>query len=105
MTGVQTCALPICVFFKDLSQFFYVALLFMFALGLPIASYMFPAFMMPMFKYIPSYPVVFGVREIIFDTGKEGFMMPIVLTLIIENIVLFVLGYMAIDRRLMKEGR
>jgi ABC-2 type transport system permease protein/fluoroquinolone transport system permease protein len=54
--------------------------------------------------WIPSYPVLFGVREILFPTGKTGFYGPLLLLLLALNVVAFVLCYLAVERKLMQES-
>ena len=54
---------------------------------------------------IPSYPVAFGIREVLFPTGKEGFIGPMMLMLVIESVVFFILSYWAVGKKLMREVR
>ncbi len=93
------------VFFRNISEFFFIAIAIMMASGIPIIAYMYPSFAPPFMTWIPSYPVVFGVREILFPTGKEGFMAPLVWILLLENTVLFAASYWAVQRKLLRGGR
>ncbi len=93
------------VFFNNISEFIFVALGVVLLTMLPAISYMYPSFAPAFVTWIPSYPVVFGMREIIFPTGKAGFMAPLVQVLLVENALLLGLSYWAVQRKMMKEGR
>jgi hypothetical protein len=55
--------------------------------------------------WIPSFAVIFSVREILFPTGKTGFMAPTVIMLLLESLVALGLCYWLVNRKLMREGR
>ncbi|MEW6243271.1 MAG: ABC transporter permease [Bacillota bacterium] len=95
--------LSISVFFDSLSDFIYAALPIFVLFCLPVASYFFPAFKMPVFELIPSYPLMFGIREILFPTGKAGFYAPMLLRLAAESAVVLLVAGWAVNRNLLKE--
>ncbi len=97
--------LSVSVFFNSLSDFIYVALLVFVLFCLPVASYFFPAFKMPVFELIPSYPLMFGIREILFPTGKTGFYLPMLIRLAAESVVALLVAAWAVNRNLLKEAR
>ena len=96
--------LAIAVFFNNISEWFFVGLAVLLINLLPVLSYGMPAFAPRWLTLIPSYPVLFGVREILFPTGATGFMTPLLLQLLAFNVVAFALCYLALDRKLMKAG-
>ena len=96
--------LAIAVFFNNISEWFFVGVGVLIINMLPVFSYQIPTFAPKWLTVIPSYPVMFGVREILFPTGRSGFMTPLVLQLLLFNVVAFVLCYVAVERKLMKAG-
>lgn len=96
--------LAIAVFFNSISDWFFVGLGVLIINLLPVLSYGMPTFAPDWLTWIPSHPVLFGVRELLFPTGATGFMAPILLQLLAFIAVAFVLAYVALDRRLMKAG-
>lgn len=96
--------LAIAVFFNNISEWFFLGLLGLVANMVPFFSYAIPAFAPQWVTWIPSYPVLFGVREILFPTGKTGFYGPLLLLLLALNVVTFALCYLAVERKLMRSG-
>jgi len=62
--------LSVAVFFKDMSSWFFVAVLILSLNMLPMVSYSVPSFSPVWLQYIPSYPVLFSYSEVLFQTGK-----------------------------------
>jgi len=89
-------------FYTGLSDFLYVLLLVIIVFTLPAASYFSPAFKLPLSEFMPSYPLLFGVRELAFPTGKTGFLAPMVLTLLAEIAVVAGLARWAVERKLLR---
>lgn len=94
--------LAIAVFFNNISEWFFVGVGVLVLNMLPVFSYSIPTFAPQWLTWIPSYPVLFGAREILFPTGKGGFMTPLVVQLLLFNLIAFGLSYLAVDRKLMK---
>lgn len=94
-----------CVFFKSLSEYLFIMIALMTVLSLPVMSYYMPSFSPAVLTWIPTYPILFGYREIFFPTGKEMTLLMVGLTLLIECAVLFVGTYFAVKFKLMKEGK
>ena len=94
--------LAIAVFFNNLSEWFFFGVGVLVLNMLPVLSYSMPTFAPDWLTLIPSYPVLFGAREILFSTGKANLMAPLLLQLAIFNVVAFGLCYLAVDRRLMR---
>lgn len=92
------------VFFRSLSEFVYVMAAVMAVLSLPMVSYFLPSFRAAFFPFIPTYPLMFGIRELVFSTGKTGFFLPMVLILAAEVLAMTMLTRIAVERKLMKEG-
>lgn len=62
--------LGVAVFFKDLSSWFFVAVLILSLNMLPMVSFSSPAFSTAWLKFIPSYQILFSYSEVLFQTGK-----------------------------------
>lgn len=101
-TMMTLLGLAIAVFFNNISEWFFVGLAVLMLNLLPVLSYAMPTFAPRWLTLIPSYPVLFGVDELLFPTGGEGFMAPLLLQLLAFNVIAFALAYLAIDRKLMK---
>jgi hypothetical protein len=92
------------VFFANLSEFLFVAIAVSALFTLPMVSYFQPSFAPAYLRAIPSYPVLFGLREIFFPTGSSGLIWSVVGVLAAETLVLAGAAYWAVHSRLMKEG-
>ncbi|QNB47181.1 hypothetical protein BR63_13240 [Thermanaerosceptrum fracticalcis] len=91
------------VFFSNLSSFIYPLFVVSTILGLPLASYFFPAFNLPFFQYIPTYHILFGLREILFPTGRPDLVWSELGKLCLPLAVFALCCYLAVERRLMRE--
>jgi len=97
--------LTISVFFRDLRGFLFVGVFVMAILGLPMGTYLNPSFAPDFITWIPSYSILFGIKEILFPTGKTDFLISLNLVLLAEGLLFLVLGYLAVNKKLMKEGK
>lgn len=102
---VTLLGLSVSVCFRTLQEFLFVGVFFMSILGLPIASYLSPSFAPSFITWIPSYNILFGLREVLFSTGKTQFLSSLVIILAVESIILLGISYWSVRRKLMKEGR
>jgi len=94
------------VFFNNISEFLFLAVgLILAVFMLPIISYFFPSFAPSFLTWIPSFPAVFGAREILFPTGKTGYLTPLLGMLLAESAFFLAAAYVLVGRKLMKEGR
>lgn len=58
------------VFFDNISQFMFPAIVMVLAVSLPSVSYFAPEFSPWWLRILPTYPLAFGLREAIFPTGN-----------------------------------
>lgn len=58
------------VFFDNISQFMFPAIVVVLAVSLPSVSYFAPEFSPWWLRILPTYPLAFGLREAIFPTGN-----------------------------------
>jgi len=65
-------ALVIANLFKTISQFILTGLVITIVFGLPVAGYFAPSLGPWWFKVLPSYPLVFALREAYFPTGNTA---------------------------------
>jgi ABC-2 type transport system permease protein/fluoroquinolone transport system permease protein len=92
------------VFFNNLSEFLFVAVFISALFTLPMISYFQPSFAPSYLQAIPAYPVLFGLREILFPTGNEALIASVIRTLTAETVIVAIAAYGAVQRKLMKEG-
>jgi hypothetical protein len=86
--------------FRNLSQFLGGSILAVFVLTLPAASYFMPAFAPAMVRVLPSYPLIFGLREAYFPSGNPGLITNALGQLGITALVLVPLALWALGRQL-----
>ena len=95
--------LGIAAFFNNISEWFITGVLVLAVNMLSILPYQIPTYSAGALTFLPGYSVIFGVREILFPTGKEGFLSPVMLTLGIELVIFAAFALWAVRRRMMKE--
>ena len=91
------------VFFSNLSRFIYPLFIVSTILGLPLGSYFFPAFNLSFFQYIPTYHLLFGLREILIPSGRPELVWSELGKLYLPLGVAALGCYLAVERRLMRE--
>jgi ABC-2 type transport system permease protein/fluoroquinolone transport system permease protein len=92
-------------FFNSISEWLFVAIGILILFSFPQISYLSPSFSPRWITLIPTYPIIFTVKDIIFDIGREGAFLKTMGILSIYTVVAFVLAYIAVNRKLMREGR
>lgn len=60
----------VAVYFDNISQFLFPAILLILFISLPSAAYFVPGFSPWWLRVMPTYPLVFGLREAIFPSGN-----------------------------------
>lgn len=97
--------LTLSVFFKNISEFLIVSVLTLGILQLPTISYFNPSFSPYYLRWLPSYPIMFGVRQAMFFPEKGlGHLLPIVIVLLVEIILVQTACYFSVKKRLMAGG-
>lgn len=97
-------SLFIAVFFKNISEWFFIGVGLMVLNSLPSISYALPSFAPKWITWIPSYPAVFAVRDVLFHAATWVDIQPTIIFLVALNIVGFFMAYIAIQRKLLKVG-
>ncbi len=97
-------SLAVSVFFRDLSEWFFVGVGILLVNSLPMASYMLPSFAPAWMTWLPSYPTVFAVRDILFHGAGLAEVAPALAYLLAGNLLAFIASYWAVQHRLMKGG-
>ncbi|MFW5896525.1 MAG: ABC transporter permease [Bacillota bacterium] len=69
--AITSAGLALATHFDGLSDFIYPMIGISLALGLPALVYLSPSVTIPGLRFIPTHPLVFGLREILFPTGRE----------------------------------
>ncbi|MDP2872920.1 MAG: ABC transporter permease [Bacillota bacterium] len=86
--------------FMNLSQFLAGSILAIFVLSLPAGSYFMPAFSPVWMRVLPSYPIIFGLREAYFPSGNPGLVTTALGQLGITALVLVPLAMWALGKQL-----
>lgn len=89
----------VAVFFRDISDWFFIAALLLSINMLPMIGYVLPAFSPTWMRAIPSYPILFALEEVLFPAGRS--IWGTVALLSAESAVAFVFCYYFVKRRLM----
>ena len=71
---------------------------------LAIIPYQIPAYSLSFQEYLPGYNVIFAVSEILFSTGKSGFLGPVLGRLGIGTAIAAVFAAWAVHRKLLREA-
>jgi hypothetical protein len=98
-------SLALAVFYRSLSEWFFMGLAVLLINSLPMISYGMPSFAPAWLTFIPSYPTVFATRDVLFNGAGLADIFPVVLYLSALIVLAFVAAYAAIRYRLLKEGR
>ncbi len=102
---MTTFSLAIAVFFNNLSEWFFAGVAILVLNALPMISFGLPAFAPAWLTWIPSYPVVFATRDVLFNAATFSDILPTVLYLSALTALAFAVAYAAIRFKLLKEGR
>jgi hypothetical protein len=72
----------------------------MLVLSLPSVALFLPSFSPLWVRLLPTYPMVFGLREAVFPTGNTQIFWNAVLVMLAANVVLLLIGSRAFDRQM-----
>ena len=92
----------VAVFFRSISDWLFIGVGLLILNMLPMISYGFPAFSPAFMSWIPSYPILFGLSELLFPTGRA--LPPLFIFLLAANLIAFGIAYFLVQVKLMKEG-
>ena len=98
-------SLIIAVFFRNLSEWFFVGVAVLVINSLPSISYAMPSFSPRWMTWIPSYPAVFAVRDVLFNQANWAQIQPVILLMVILNLVSLMVAYLVVQSKLLKVGR
>ncbi|MCA9972071.1 MAG: ABC transporter permease, partial [Anaerolineales bacterium] len=101
-TMMTMAGIAVAVFFNNISEWFFAGTFVLLIFILPSVSYAIPSFAPAVLSWIPSYPVVFGIRELLFPTGKAGFLLNTTGLLVVYNLAALALAYWAVQKKLMQ---
>lgn len=96
--------LAIAVFFTNISEWFFAGATLLIVAMLPMLSYAMPVFSPAFITWIPTYDIIFGFRNVLFEMGSAAALNQTFLTLGVSLLISFSVCYLAVDRRLMKAG-
>ncbi|MFO7536545.1 MAG: ABC transporter permease [Chloroflexota bacterium] len=102
LAGIATSLLGawMAVYFDNISQFLLPAISLIIVLGLPAVSYFNPSFSPLWLRLLPTYPLIFGMREAIFPSGSPQIVYTALLVLLLLSAVSLVAGSIAFDKQL-----
>jgi ABC-type Na+ efflux pump permease subunit len=91
-------------YFDNFNQFLFPGLAVMITLTLPSIAYFTPSFSPVWLRLLPSYPLVFGLREALFPSGNVEVVVTALGTLLLVNIGLLAISAQVYNRRLARHG-
>ncbi len=86
--------------FDSLGQFIFPGMMLMVLLGFPTVIYFMPSFSPPLMRLLPTYPLIFGLREAFFPTGAPGVLSQALIQLGISAAVVFPVAVLTFRRQL-----
>ncbi len=86
--------------FQTISQFLFTGVLLNLVLALPTVSYFLPGFAPVWLRWLPTYPMIFALREAYFPTGAEAVLTGAVGQILLTLVVVLPLAVLAFRRRL-----
>lgn len=92
----------VAIYYDNISQFLPVGILAMVVLGMPSVSYFVPGFSPAWLRLLPSYPIVFGLREALFPTNNPQTVYTALLYLVALNAVMLAVSSMTIRRQIVR---
>ncbi len=88
------------VYFANFSQFLFPTILLLGAISLPGIAYWIPSFSPPWLQWLPTYPLVFGLREAAFPSGSPETVYSALLVLFAVDALLLVISSLAFVRQM-----
>lgn len=86
--------------FDNFSQFLFPAIVLMIVLGVPGIAYWIPSFSPVWLQWLPTYPLIFSLREATFPTGSPGVVRDAMLFLLLADAALLVTGGFVFNRQM-----
>ncbi len=100
---LYTClGLTVAVFFNNISEWLFVGIALLMVNMTPVISYGWPSFAPTWVTHIPSYPILFGLWEILFPTGRD--LQYLYLYLAVASVISYLFCHLAVQFKLMREG-
>lgn len=90
-------------FFQNLSQAIVWIIGVNMLLGLPMVSYFVPSFTPAYIQMLPTYPILFGIREALFTTNKAGMIRATYMILAAQAILTFLLAVVIYKWQLVRD--
>jgi len=90
----------IAVYFDNLNQFFFPAVGVMILMGLPAVAYFVPSFSPWWLRWLPTYPLIFGLREAVFPSGNPQIVLTALIILGVLALIFLLLASRAFIRQL-----
>jgi ABC-type Na+ efflux pump permease subunit len=91
-------------YFDNFNQFLFPGLAVMVTLTLPSIAYFAPGFSPLWLRLLPSYPLVFGLREALFPSGSPQVVLAALATLLAIDAALLLVSSTVFNRRLARHG-
>lgn len=98
-------SLAVAVFYRSLSEWFFVGVALLLINTLPVVAYGLPSFAPAWLTWIPSYPTVFAARDVLFYGAGWAQVQPAVLYLLALNALALGAAFAAVQYRLLKGSR
>ncbi len=102
-TAFTLLGLGTAVYFDNISGMFFPLIITGVTLAIPMGSVFAPTLSHPIVEWIPTYSVIATFHEMLFPTGKAGYLMPALLEIGAWALGCGVFAYVSMERKLMKE--
>ena len=96
--------ISIAVFFRNMSEWLFGGVFVLILMILPSISYGIPAFAPTWITCLPTFPVIFAVRDAMFYSASLASIGSVVWMLLLEIALMLVVCYMAVSRKLLRDG-
>lgn len=87
-------------FFDDISQAMIWTVIISVLFTLPFVSYFVPSFAPAYIKILPTYPLLFAIREAVFPSGNTGIIYSTMLTFVVLSLISYVVAILVYRRNL-----
>jgi ABC-2 type transport system permease protein/fluoroquinolone transport system permease protein len=95
-------SMSIATYYSNISEWVLVGMMGMIVGALPIFTILIPTFSPFYIEWIPSFPVLYSFREILFPSGLD--LSRQIFHLIGFNVVAYIICHLLVSKKLMKEG-
>lgn len=93
----------VAVFYDNISQYMFPAVILMLFISLPGIAYYVPSFSPAWLRWLPTYPLAYGLREAIFPTGNVQLVVQAVLWTLVAIVAALALASWTFQRQIVRK--